>query len=247
MLPPTPTGPRTVSAVGEAGPPELAFTIEGAEPKIESATPVIDFELAIDAGGASVRSLVLDVQARLAMSARPYDARTRARLSEVMGELGGRNTVGSLFWARVVVTVPPFDGTTRCKVPVPCTYDSEVAVAKYFQAVADGTVPVELLFSGSMFWTEDGALRTARIPWDREAKWHLPVAVWREVMDRHFPGASWIRLDRDTFDRLATWKAARSIPTWERVIGELIDHAERSERLERAERVDLSGPEDDPS
>lgn len=228
MRTPNPPGPRPVPAVGTGpgtGAPELAFSIAGAAPKIESATPVIDFELAIDAAGAPVRSLVLDVQARLAIAARPYDAATRSRLSEVMGELGGRGTVGSLFWARVVVTVPPFEGQARTTVPVPCTYDSEVAVAKYFQAVADGTVPVELLFSGSVFWAEDGALRTARIPWDREARFDLPVSVWREVMDRHFPGASWIRVDRHTFDRLATWKAERSIPTWDRVIGELLDGA----------------------
>jgi hypothetical protein len=236
-LTPPVTGPRPVPPPGAAGQgaPGLAFTVEGAEAKIESATPAIDFRLAIDAGGAAVRSLVLDVQVRLAVSARPYGAATRARLSEVLGELGGRGMVGSLFWARVVVTVPPFEGTARIEVPVPCTYDTEVAVAKYFQAVADGTVPVEMLFSGSVFWSEDGALRTARIPWDREARYELPVAVWRRVMDLHFPGASWIRLDPHTFDRLATWKAERSIPTWDRVIGELIDRSERADDEDDAE------------
>ena len=33
------------------------------------------------------------------------------------------------------------------------------------------------------------------------------VRVWREAMDRHFPGTAWLRLRRDTFDRLHAVKA----------------------------------------
>jgi hypothetical protein len=229
VLPPTPSGPLPATPPGVTGTPELAFTIEGVTPKVESATPALDFEIAVDAGGAAVRSLVLDVQARLVISARPYGAETRARLSEVMGEIGGRNLVGSLFWARVVVTVPPFEGATTIRVPVPCTYDSEVALAKYFHAVEEGTVPVELLFSGSTFWTENGALRTARIPWDREARHALPVSVWHDLMESHFPGAKWIRLDPGVYRRLALWKAERSIPNWDLALGELLTAAEEEE------------------
>lgn len=229
MTPTPAAGPRAAPPPGGAGAPELSFSVEGAAPKIESATPTLAFDVAIGAGVAEVRSIVLDVQVRIVVSARPYKAATRERLSEILGEVGGRSTVGSLFWARVVVTVPPFDGSTRIEVPVPCTYDTEVAVAKYFQAVDEGTVPVELLFSGSVFWSEGGALRTARIPWDREAKWQLPVSVWRDLMDRHFPGASWIRLGPDAFDRLSRWKARRSIPTWDRVVAELLERAGEEE------------------
>ena len=41
---------------------------------------------------------------------------------------------------------------------------------------------------------------STQIPWDAEATYRLPVAVWRDVMDRYFPGSQWLRLDRDTVD-----------------------------------------------
>ena len=40
-----------------------------------------------------------------------------------------------------------------------------------------------------------------------EARYRLPVAVWRELMDRYFPNSGWLRLDRDTLDALQRFKA----------------------------------------
>ena len=50
-------------------------------------------------------------------------------------------------------------------------------------------MPLELLFSGSVFYPDDGGLlQTSRIPWDGEAEYRLPVAVWRETMEQPLPG-----------------------------------------------------------
>ena len=46
------------------------------------------------------------------------------------------------------------------------------------------------------------------IGWDREAEYRLPVRVWRETMDHYFPGSAWLRLERDTFDRLYAYRRA---------------------------------------
>ena len=41
-------------------------------------------------------------------------------------------------------------------------------------------------------------------------------------MDAYFPGAGWIRLDRDTLDALARYRAARGLTSWEQTLGELL-------------------------
>ena len=48
--------------------------------------------------------------------------------------------------------VPGFSGETRFSLEVPCTYDLEVAAAKYFYAVPDGEVPLTFHFNGNVFF-----------------------------------------------------------------------------------------------
>ena len=47
--------------------------------------------------------------------------------------------------------VAGFAGETEVDLPVACTYDFEVAAAKYLHALGDGEVPLLLLFSGTVF------------------------------------------------------------------------------------------------
>ena len=107
---------------------------------------------------------------------------------------------------------------------MPCTYDLEVASAKYFHALRNGDVPLEFLFSGTVFFLGDGGLlRTARLSWESDAEFRLPVRVWREAVENVFPGSAWLRVRRDVFDRLAAHKAARTLPTWEATLEDLLD------------------------
>jgi Family of unknown function (DUF6084) len=123
--------------------------------------------------------------------------------------------------------VPPFSGATTVELPVPCTYDFEVASAKYLHAVADGEVPLEFLFSGTLFYAgAGGALQTARISWESEAAFRMPVEVWKEAVERAFPGTAWLRVHRDVFDRLAAYRARRTLPTWDGVLEELLEGRE---------------------
>jgi Family of unknown function (DUF6084) len=103
-----------------------------------------------------------------------------------------------------------------------------VASAKYLAALGDGDIPLELLFSGTVFYAAPGgALQVSRISWSAEAAHRLPVRVWREAIDGHFPHSAWLRLDRDAFDRLAAFKAARTLPSWEAALDLLLQDAER--------------------
>jgi hypothetical protein len=204
--------------------PQLTFAVVSAEAVEYAAAPTLAFTLELESDR-PVRSLSLNVQIRIAPARRGYEPGEQAALVELFGtpDRWGETLRGFL-WTNATVVVPPFDGVGRAKLTVPCTYDLEVAAAKYFNALAHGEVPLELLFSGSVFYAgEGGALRTARIPWDCEAQFGLPVAVWKQALENRFPGSAWLRLDRHVYDRLLAYKAGRTLPTWEAAIDELLD------------------------
>ena len=112
--------------------------------------------------------------------------------------------------------------------PVPLTYDFEVSTAKYFHGLEDGEIPFILLFSGTTFLDERGSLSIEQVPWNKETAYRLPVAVWREAMDQHFPNSAWLRLRRDTLDNLQRFKSQLTLPTWDDTIEALLRLAEMS-------------------
>ena len=205
---------------------ELDFSVRGAEAVRYAAAPAIGFQLAIESrGDRPIRSVVLDVQLQIAARRRSYSAREQPRLGDLFGEPHRwSDTLRTLPWLRTTQVVPAFTGQTLVSLQVPCTYDFEVAGAKYLAALDEGEVPLEFLFSGTVFYTAaGGALQTAMIGWDREAEYGLPVSVWRDTMDLYFPGSAWVRLDRGSFDRLYAYRAEHALPSWEHAIDRLLD------------------------
>jgi hypothetical protein len=73
---------------------------------------------------------------------------------------------------------------------------------------------------------DDGVLQIAQIPWDREANFKLPIAIWKEMMDTHFPNSAWLSLRRDTFEQLYEFKVRHGLPTWEQAIERALAAAE---------------------
>ena len=54
------------------------------------------------------------------------------------------------------------------------------------------------------------------MPWSKEAAYRLPVAVWREAIDAHFPNSAWIKMSRQTHGGTASAsRPARALPTWD--------------------------------
>ena len=213
----------TALPFAQSSAPELDFAITAAEPLAHAAGPTLRFELEITSP-AAIRSIALNAEIRIAATRRAYDAAAQTRLVELFGrpEDWGRN-LHSLHWTTANVTVLPFSGRTSVDVLVPCSYDLEVAGAKYLNALEDGDVPLEFMFSGTVFYTaDDGRLQVARISWEKETAYRLPVAVWQETIERHFPGAGWLRLDRRTFERLSDYKARHTLLTWEDTIEALL-------------------------
>lgn len=222
---------RSATAPAPAA-PELSFTVEGAEPVKLAAIPTIAFSVRIErAGGGPVRSIALNTQLRIAATRRSYQAAEQERLVELFGRTEQWDrSLRSVLWTYTAVNVPPFTDSTVFELPVACTYDLEVTTGKYFHALDEGEVPLELLFSGTVFYPDgDGQLQIAPIPWDREADYRLPVSVWRETMDHYFPGSAWLRLGRESFDRLCAYKGRHALPSWEATIERLLGDADREE------------------
>jgi Family of unknown function (DUF6084) len=200
----------------------LAFTVLGAARLEYAAVPTLRLTVRVEAD-APVRSILLDVQVQIAARRRHYDAAAHDRLFELFGPPADwGTTLRTLLWQRSTVVVPAFTGSAEFAVDVPCTYDLEVAAARYLAALEDGVVPLELLFSGSVFAGSGPALQVTRLPWELEAGYALPVAVWREVMDTYFRGTAWVRLRRDAFDRLAAYKSRHALATWEEALDALL-------------------------
>jgi hypothetical protein len=205
--------------------PELRFTVRGVEALEHAAVPTLSFALGVDTdAGVEIRALLVRADIRIALSRRAHDVATRERLAELFGS---REQWASaprwLTWCMATLAVPSFTGGTTVALPVACTYDFEVTASKYLHAVEDGEVPLDFLFTGTIFYGgEGGRLRTAMVPWDREAAFALPVSVWKDLMQRYFGDSAWLRLRKDTFDRLWAYKASRALPTWEDALDALL-------------------------
>ncbi len=204
--------------------PDLDFRIADAGVLEYAAAPTLRFGLHVEnRSGESVRSVTLACQIRIATTWRQYTAGEQTRLVELFGPPGRwADTLKSLLWTHTTSIVPPFTGNCLVDLAVPCTYDFDVASSKYFHALEDGDVPLEFLFSGTIFYAGHTGLQVAKISWEKEAKYRLPVAVWRQMMAHYFPNSAWLRLDRDTFDRLYAYKARHGLPTWEAAVEGLL-------------------------
>jgi Family of unknown function (DUF6084) len=201
----------------------IGFGIVGAHVEPYAAVPTLVFDLTVEGG--DIESIALRCQVRIEPHRRRYTPDEERKLVELFGETPRwGDTLKPFLWTHVATVVPGFRGRTQVELSVPCTYDLDVAAAKYFHALEGSDIPLIFLFSGSVFARADGgALRVTQIPWDREIAYRLPVRLWRELMDAYFPGSGWMRLRHDTLDALLAFKARRALPTWDEVMAALLE------------------------
>ena len=222
---------HVVSEDGTAGAPrdEPQFTVLDVESVPHAATPTLRFLLHVsDPAGRAIHAIALSTQVQIQPAKRTYDDATRARLVELFGAPERwAATTHPFQWARIEALVAGFTGATSFAVEVPCTYDLEVASAKYFHGLRDGNVPLTFHFSGMVLYAgEQDRLQVMPVPWSCHAEWLMPVAAWRQAMDAQYPGGGWIRLAPDTLDRLAAHKAARGDHAFDHTVGALLDAEE---------------------
>jgi hypothetical protein len=211
---------------------DLSFEIIGSRCELYAATPTLMLRLRItEAGGGKVHSVALRTQVQIDPRRRNYSQDEVERLPDLFGppQRWGE-TLRSLLWGHVPLMVPGFVGSTEIDLPLLCTYDFEVGAAKYLLSLDDGEIPLNVLFSGSVFSDEGGNLRIDQVPWEREAAFRLPVKIWREVMDRYFPGTAWMRVTRQTLDALQRFKGRRALASWDEVIEALLVEAHETKK-----------------
>jgi hypothetical protein len=210
--------------------PELNFQIAGAEALAYAAVPMIALKLQISSipAGQPVHTIVLRCQVQIDPAKRRYSSQEQTRLHDLYGESSRwAQTVRPLLWMNTPVTVPSFTASTKVDLELPCSFDFNLAATKYFHALETGEIPITVMFSGTIFYAEsDGRLQATQIPWDRDASYRLPVTLWKQMMDVHYPNAAWLCLQRDVFEKLLDYKVTNGIPTFERALEELL-HQER--------------------
>lgn len=205
--------------------PDLSFSVTGVEAVPYAAAPLLMFKLRIaNPVEDLVHTCALRCQIRIECGRRPYTEREGDRLLDLFGARSQwSGTLRSMLWTHVSVTVPAFTKEVVVDLPVPCTFDFNIAVVKYFDGLEDGSVPLSLLFSGTVFHAaEKETVQVSQISSDKEAAYSLPVSVWKAMMEMYYPNSAWLCLRKDVFDRLHDYKKRNGIATWEQALEGLL-------------------------
>ena len=199
---------------------DLSFTCLDVTFERYAIAPTLLFRLRVDeAAQRRVRAIALRCQFRIEPQRRGYGEPEAQRLVELFGERSRwGDTLKPFQFANSSTVVASFTGSIEVDVAVPCSYDMEVAAGRYFHALEEGEIPFILLFSGTVFGDGEKGLWVEQVPWHAEARYRVPVKLWREMMDIHFPGSGWLRLQRETLDALAEFRTVRTLPSWDDTI-----------------------------
>jgi hypothetical protein len=202
--------------------PELNFQIESAAPVPYAATPLLAFKLRVinDGTEEAIHTVVLRAQIQIEVTRRHYTREEQTSLLDLFGEPDRwGQTLRSLLWTNALVVVPAFGKETLVELQVPCTFDFNVAATKYFHGLDAGELPLNFLFSGTVFYPDaNRQLQVAPISWEKEAKFSLSLQSWKDLIDHYYPNSACLYLRRDVFDRLYQYKVRHGILTWEQVV-----------------------------
>jgi Family of unknown function (DUF6084) len=206
---------------------ELVFDCLGAQADRYAVTPSMSLTLRIaETTGVKVDAIALRCQIRIEPTRRRYSDAEAERLNDLFGDTQRwADTLKPLQFTTVSMMVPGFTGSTDLDLPVMLSYDLEIGSTRYFAGLEGGEVPLLLLFSGTVFSSPGGRLQVQQVPWSKEASYRLPVGVWREAIEAHFPNSAWIRMSLQTLDELQRFKNRQALPTWDATITALLKQA----------------------
>lgn len=189
-----------------------------------AASPLLTARLRIEeTSGQVVHAMALRCQVRIDPQRRGYSEADETGLRALFGDRERwAQTLKPFLWMQCNTTVQGFTDTTEVDLVLPCTYDFDVVGSRYLHALDAGTVPLTLLFSGTVFTRGSNGFGVQQVPWDCEARYDLPVSVWRQMIESYFPNTGWIRLDHDVLARLADYRARHGLMTWEETVQTLL-------------------------
>lgn len=203
---------------------EVAFAIADIAPEPYAVTPVLTARVDVAAvGDDSVHAIALRCQVRIDPTRRRYSAAEAEGLVDLFGPRESwADTQHTFLWQHAAAMVPGFTGATQVELPLECTYDFDVAAAKYMHALRDGAIPLQFLFSGTLFARGTTGFSVQQIPWDREDRFDLPVNVWHQLVRQHFPETGWLRLKHDTIEALAAFRSTRGMLSLDEAVSALL-------------------------
>ena len=211
---------------------ELVFDCIGARAERYSAVPSLTLSLQIsETTGQRVDAIALRCQIRIEPQRRRYSEAEAERLHDLFGDTSRwADTLKPLQFTTVSMMVPGFTGSTELDLPVPFTYDLEIASTRYFSLAGRRRDPAAAA-------VQRDRVRHRRRPASGAAGAveqgdQLPACrrkVWREAVDAHFPDTAWITMSRDTLDELMRFKTRRALPTWDATLRALLTQAGRDD------------------
>jgi hypothetical protein len=214
---------------------DYRFSVRDVIAEAYAASPQLTARLRIDeTTGVQVHAIALRVQVRIEPQRRRYDGEETEALLGLFGERARWNdTLKSFTWMHCNATVPGFSGHTEFALALPCTYDLEVIGTRYLHALGAGDIPVTFLFSGTIFTRGDSTMfphgehgfAVEQVPWACEARYDLPVFVWRQMIESYFPNTGWLRLSSDTLGALAAFRARHGLVSWDETVAKLLGDA----------------------
>ena len=190
-----------------------------------AASPQLTCRLRIEEStGRRVHAIALRCQVRIEPQRRRYEPAEQDALRGLFGtpERWG-DTLKAFQWMQANATVQGFAGETETELALPCTYDLEVIGARYLHALDAGDVPLNLLFSGTIFTKGATGFEVEQVPWACEARWRLPVRVWRDMIDAFFPNSGYLRVSGDVLKELAAFRAGHDLISWDETLRHLLE------------------------
>jgi hypothetical protein len=206
--------------------PDPQFAILAARSLRHAAVPMMSLDLGVsEPNGRPMWMIALSVSLMIEPARRRYDEATRERLLELFGppERWAVST-HSLLWSTCDVLVPAFTDTTVVPLPVPCSFDMEIAAVKYLHALADGEAPLAVHFNGTIYYPgDDGQMQMTLVPWSTSIDYRLEMALWRQTVEHYYPNTAWVPVHTETLAALQRAKLARGAPTLDACVRGLLE------------------------
>ena len=179
--------------------------------------------------GRHIHAIALRCQVRIEPQRRRYQDGEADGLRGLFGERARwGDTLKPFLWMQANTTVPGFTGELQTDLALPCTYDLDVIGTRYLHALDAGEVPLDFLFSGTVFTRGGNGFAVEQVPWSCEARYAMPVSVWRDMIDSYFPNSGWLRVSSDVLKELAAFRARHDLIGWDETMQRLLAAADEA-------------------
>ena len=207
---------------------ELQFTVLDIVPEPYATTPNLSARIGVqNSTGEPIHTIALRCQVRIEPQRRGYGDVEEELLLDIFGHRPQwADTVRPFLWLHSTAMVRGFTTAAEFDLPLPCSYDFEVAASKYLHALRDGELPLMFLFNGTVFSNASTGFAVRQLSWDAEAGYRMPVAVWRDLMEQHYPNSGWLRLSTESFQALQRYRTTHALLDWDETVEQLLHRAD---------------------